>query len=272
MVSKEEILEWMGTSLTPRVTERLQRMAYIPDTVMQTLASECLNENWGADLFVLEKYLSVHVGWSVEQSRFTVTDDQLFVSAGWLQSRYGTPLYLVFEKNRNPGRQPLALVRAGSRISAPQLPIPPEIPDGPHIPRGVEIVLSHDHILADNADRVAFLAQTPPVAQICAVSGAIQWALNRSLQLPYWYYGRMNYVVPLYLTSRENVAMAPDLVAPVEVSEQMLLVRTVFLPHMPYANARVAASRHDRLPPWMLDCWNREAANMQKHKMEDPEA
>ena len=132
--------------------------------------------------------------------------------------------------------------------------------------------MSHDHILGENADRVAFLSQTPPVAQICAVTGAIQWSLNRELQIPYWYFGRMNYLVPLYLTSRENITQAPDLIAPVEVSENLLLVRTVLLPHMPYANARVGVPRHDQLPAWLLDCWNREAERMTEAAVEDPEA
>lgn len=272
MVGKQELLEQLGSAYTARLTERLHRLAYIPDAVLARLSQEALSENWGNDNFVLEKYLAAHVAWSIEQERFTTSDSQLYISAGWLQTRYGTPLYLVFERNSVPGKQPWVLKHAGSRISAPQFPIPPAIPEGTPIPRGVEIVLSHDHILDENTDRVSFLSKTPPVAQMCAVAGAIQWALNRELQVPYWYHGRMNYVVPLYLTSRENVALAPDLVAPVEISEQLLLVRTVLLPHMPYANARIAARRHDRLPPWMLDCWNREAAGMQKNKLEDPES
>ena len=120
----------------------------------------------------------------------------------------------------------------------------------------------HDHILGENADRVAFLKATPPVAQMCAVSGAIQWSINRNLIVPYWYYGRMQCLVPLYLQSRENITVAPDLVAPLEVSTNNILVRTVLPPHAPYANARVAVRRHDQLPAWMLDCWHSEAKRM----------
>ena len=148
MVTKEFLLDQLGSAYTPRLTDRLHRFAYIPDTVFGRLAQEALSENWGNDNFVLEKYLAAHIGWSVEQERFTTSDDQRYISAGWLQTRYGTPLYLVFERNAIPGRQP--------------------------------------------------------------------WVLK-------------------------------------------------------HANARVAASRHDRLPPWMLDCWNREAARMQKSELEGPE-
>lgn len=159
----------------------------------------------------------------------------------------------------------------GSDVSAPSLPGPPEIPKPPEIPRGVEIVMLHDHILRDNADRVPFLDKTPPVSQMCAVSGAIQWSLNRSLQLPYWYYGRMSYLVPLYMQSRENITEAPDLIAPIQVMPETLLVRTVLTPAMPYANARVSVRRHDQLPHWMLDAWNKASAAFTEADINDPE-
>src|SRR5208282_2312868 len=151
------------------------------------------------------------------------------------------------------------------------LPVPPEIPSGMLINKGAEVVMMHDHILGENTERVEFLAGTPPVAQMCAVSGAIQWSLFRGLELPYWYFGRMNYLVPLYLRSRENITMAPDLIAPVEAAGNNLLVRTVLEPHMPYANARVAVKRHDQLPPWLLDGWNTRSAEATKTQMDDPE-
>jgi hypothetical protein len=153
----------------------------------------------------------------------------------------------------------------------PEAPPPPEIPSPPVVNPGSEVVMSHGHILGDRADRVDFLAQTPPVAQICAVAGAIQWSLYRGLHMSYWYFGRMNYLVPLYLKSRENITMAPDLVAPVEVAPDSILVRTVLLPFMPYPNARVAVKRHDQLPAWLLDGWNSEVGRLVEAQIDDPE-
>jgi len=271
MVEQSELLAHLGSALTNRPTERLRRFAFIPQPLLEGLAGEALNETWGRDTYVLMKYLAITLGWSIEQGRYTIGDEQFYLTAGTLQTRYGTPLYLVFEKNHLQGRQPWILVHVGSQVAAPQLPSPPDIPTGAPIPPGAEIVMIHDHILGNNADRVAFLRDTPRVAQMCAVAGAIQWSLFRGLQLNYWYFGRMNYVVPLYLQSRENITLAPDLVAPIEVSENSLLVRTVLLPHMPYANARASVRRHDQLPAWMLDCWNSEAERMQETDIENPE-
>jgi len=132
--------------------------------------------------------------------------------------------------------------------------------------------MAHEHILGADAERVPFLNQTPRVAQMCAVSGAIQWSINRGLQLPYWYFGRMSYLLPLYLQSREDITRAPDLIAPIQVNPESLVVRTVLLPHMPYANARVAVRRHDQLPHWMLDAWNEHADLATQVQIENPEA
>ncbi|MEW5823475.1 MAG: DUF3825 domain-containing protein [Pseudomonadota bacterium] len=268
---REDLLAALGEPFTNEVVARLRRLAHIPQGIFTELSEAALSENWGTDNYVLEKYLAVHIAWSIEQGRFTASSNQLFVAAGHLQTRYGTPLYIVFERNTNVGRQPLYCVHVGSDISAGDLPPPPDLPAVPELPRGAEIVMLHDHILRDNADRVPFLGKTPPVSQMCAVSGAIQWSINRGLQLPYWYYGRMNYLVPLYMQSRENITQAPDLIAPIQVNPDTLIVRTVLLPHMPYANSRVSVKRHDQLPHWMLDAWNTTSASITAQQIDDPE-
>jgi hypothetical protein len=255
MATQEELLAQLGPPYTNKAVERLHRFAFVPENLIEKLAQEALSEHWGRHNFVLRKYLAVHVPWAIEQGRFTEGDQQLYVTAGSLQTRYGTPLFLVFQRIDEPGRWPWRLVATGSQISAPELPAPPAIPAAPDLDRGAEIVMSHDHILGDHYDRVAFLRDTPPVAQMCAVAGAIQWSLNRGLQFPHWYFGQMNYIVPLYLQSRENITRSPDVIAPIQVSPGNLIVRTVLEPFMAFPNARVAVSRHDQLPAWLLEAW-----------------
>lgn len=273
MFTHSELLEALGSSATNHVVERFRKFSRIPTSALNSLYGRLLHEEWGDKHFALLKYLSVQIPWSIEQERYTLSENQFYITAGQLQTRYGTPLYLVFEKNKYEGQHepPFFCVYAGSDVSAPALPVPPEIPRPPELLRGAEIVMSHEHILGDHADRIPYLNQTPPVAQICAVTGAIQWSLNRTLQKPYWYFGRMGYIVPLYLQNRENITLAPDLVAPIQVNPDSLLVRTALLPHTPYPNARVAVPRHDQLPPWMLDAWNTHAASVTEAEIENPE-
>lgn len=106
-IDKNELLAALESADTNEVVARLHRVAHIPRQLFEALARAALHENWGANSYVLEKYLAVHIAWSIEQDRYTTSDNQLFVTAGWLQTRYGTPLYLVFERNRLAGRQPL---------------------------------------------------------------------------------------------------------------------------------------------------------------------
>jgi hypothetical protein len=161
---------------------------------------------------------------------------------------------LLFGPNQK-GKEPWRLIAGGSKVVSADFPDAPVIPSPPPFEKGSEIIIRHDHILDQNSERVSFLANTPPVAQMCAVVGAVQWSMNRGLHFPYWYFGKTNYLVPLYLQNREDITKAPDLVAPVQVGKGTLLVRTVLDPHMPYANARVAVGRHDQLPHWLLDGW-----------------
>ena len=271
LLSHDDLVNYLGEPYTNEVVARFRRLAHVPSALLTALGRSALSEVWGTENYALEKYLAVHVAWSIEQMRYTQSQNQLYVTAGHLQTRYGTPIYLVFERNADQSCQPLYCVHVGSDISAAVLPTTPEIPAPPEIPRGAEIVMLHDHILRDNQNRVPYLSQTPPVSQMCAISGAIQWSLNRKLQLPYWYYGQMSYLVPLYLQSRENITQAPDLIAPIQVNVETLIVRTVLLPHMPYANARVSVRRHDQLPPWMLDAWNANAMQATRGQIDNPE-
>lgn len=270
MFNQNEMIQQLGDSCTNKAVERFKRFAFLPSAVIDTLAEQALPEQWGGNKFVLKKYLAVHVPWSIEQGHFTTSSNQFYVRAGHLQTRYGTPLYLVFESNEGY-QQPYILRHAGADVSAPELPSEPCIPQPASVPVGAEIVMLHEHILGDHPERVPFLANTPFVAQMCAISGAIQWSLNRGLQLPYWYFGRMDYVVPVYLQSREDITKAPDLIAPIQIIGDGLVVRTVLKPYMPYANSRVSVKRHDKLPPWMLAAWDEYADKLTEEEMDEPE-
>lgn len=97
-ISQEELSGALGDSLTNEVVARLRRLAQVPQLQLQILSRAALSEMWGENDYALEKYLAVHLAWSIEQERYTVSQNQLFLTAGHLQTRYGTPVYLVFEK------------------------------------------------------------------------------------------------------------------------------------------------------------------------------
>lgn len=267
--TKEEMLGALGSSATKEVVARFNKLGSVPNAILESLARDSLHEEWGDGYFALRKYLSVQIPWAIEQGRYVESDGTIYFAAGHLHTRYGTPLFLGFRRTTGTGRTDLLQCNyCGTNPSCPILPESPKIPEGEKVAKASEIVMLHDHMLEDNGDRVPYLSKTPRVAQICAIAGAIQWSLNRGLELPYFYFGKVSYLVPLYLQSRENITEAPDLVAPVQLSAKNLVVRTILLPYMTYANARVAVERHDRLPPWMLAAWNEHARSLSEQQLD----
>ncbi len=75
MISREELLEQLGSPYTNQVVPRLHRFAYVPDSVLDKLdklAKDALTEHWGASNFVLRKYIAAHLPWSIAVRRKSV--------------------------------------------------------------------------------------------------------------------------------------------------------------------------------------------------------
>jgi Domain of unknown function (DUF3825) len=264
MINKEDLLDQYGSPRTQHLVRGcLYNFSFITPRAENQLNEQSLQENWGRDLNVLKKYIAVTLWWSIEQEKFIEYQDGFIVAAGLLRNRYNVPLYLKFEPNQR-GPQPWTLTYAGTGENFSddvELPPPPEVPKAPEIPIGNEIVVKDEHILRDNVERIEFLKPASTVTQICALNGAIQWSIYRELYQPCWYYGKMQYFIPVYLKSQENITITPDLIAPLEVRSGQfpLLVRTVMNPIKQtsyYSNIRPVVARADQLKPWIISSWN----------------
>lgn len=260
MYSQEELLGMFGPSDQGAVSG-LNSFSHIPSEKLEKLANIALEEDWGGNFWVLKKYLAVYIPKIIQQNRYIWFEDQLITPAGFLQTRFGIPLYLAFEINLATDTQQLYLKWVGDNPKCKELPEPPTLPEWPIINLSSEIVIAANHILNDRADRVPYLQNTPPVAQMCAITGAIQWSLHRHLHIRQFYKDIPVYLVPLYLQNREDITTTPDLVAPIQVMPNRLLVRTTLEPYMAYSSARMAVYRHDELPSWLLSTW-REHSNL----------
>ncbi len=53
---------------------------------------------WGENDYALEKYLAVHLAWSIEQERYTVSQNQLFLTAGIFRPDMGRRFILCLKK------------------------------------------------------------------------------------------------------------------------------------------------------------------------------
>ncbi|MBD6616308.1 DUF3825 domain-containing protein [Komarekiella sp. 'clone 1'] len=263
MPSKEDLLEQYGSVRTSHVLEQLYNFAFITPTAIDNLNRQALDEDWGRDLNVLKKYIAITLYWSIEQGRFIEVTGGFIVTAGLLRNRYSVPIYLKFEQNTRSSNQPWALTFAGlghDIDGVSEFPAAPEVPKSPEIPIGNEIVVKDEHILGERSERVPFLQGIGNVAQICALTGAIQWSIYRGLQQPCWYFGKVQYYVPIYLQNQENITATPDLVVPIEIGQDNLpiFVRTALNPESQtnyYSNIRPVVARADQLKPWVVSSW-----------------
>lgn len=99
MFEQQLLLEQLGDAHTNEVVAAFRRFVFIPFAVTDALSRLAMGERWGRNNYVLEKYLAVHVRWSIEQDVYTASDSQWFTTAGHLQTSYGVPLYLEFISN-----------------------------------------------------------------------------------------------------------------------------------------------------------------------------
>lgn len=58
MFEQTELCEALGDAFTNRVVDRLHRFAFIPNELLERLATEALTENWGPERHALKKYLA----------------------------------------------------------------------------------------------------------------------------------------------------------------------------------------------------------------------
>ena len=236
--------------------QSLFQFCFVPGGRLSLLKELTPVEEWGMNNFVLLKYLAVHIRLSIEQGRYMWNGDQIVLTAGRLFSVKGVPLYIGLVRNSTPDENPWVLNWVGERPSTAELPEPADLGDWPALDVRNEVVIACDLAADDRRTRLGALAETPLVVQSSAIAGAVHWSLHRSLAVRQIHGGGRGYFVPVYLTSRDDLTVSPELVAPVQVQSNRLVVRTLLEPHVAYSPARAVVERWEQLPSWLLDAWD----------------
>lgn len=252
--SREALLRDFGDEYLS--IQSLFRFAFVPGGRLNLLKELSVEEAWGENHFVLLKYLAVHLRLAIEQGAYVWNGEQMVLAAGSLSTALGAPIYVGLVPNSTPEENPWALNWVGERPSCAELPPPPTLGEWPAFAPGAEVVIAIDFQNDERRGRLGFLEDLPPVAQASAVAGAASWALHRGLEARQIHGGGRGYFVPLYLSGRDDLCAAPDLVAPILVQGGRLVVRTLLEPHVAYAPARAVVERHEQLPTWLLDAWD----------------
>ena len=233
----------------------LFQFCFVPGGRLSLLKDLTLEEDWGANNFVLLKYLAVHVRLAIEQERYVWNGDQIVLTAGSLTTTIGTPIFLGLVKNASPDENPWVMNWIGERPRCAELPQPANLGDWPELDPAKEILIACDLSDEERRERLPVIGELPVVAQMAALSGALDWSMRRGLGIRQIHGGGRGWFVPVHLRSRQNLTAAPDLVAPVLVQGERLAVRAFLEPHVAYSPARAVVERWEQLPPWMLDAW-----------------
>jgi hypothetical protein len=252
--SREELLTDFGEEYLS--IQSLFQFCFVPGGRLNLLKELTPVEEWGQNNFVLLKYLAVHVRLAIEQGRYLWNGDQIVLAAGRLSSTKGMPLYIGLVQNSTPDENPWVLNWVGERPSTAELPEPADLGSWPTFDPGREVVIACDLSAEERRARLGTLADLEPLIQSAAIAGAVHWALHRRLFVRQIHGGGRGYFVPVYLTSREDLTVAPELVAPIQVQGERLIVRTLLEPHVAYSPARAVVERWEQLPPWLLDAWD----------------
>jgi hypothetical protein len=234
----------------------LFRFSFVPGGRLGLLRDLAVPEEWGVKEFVLLKYLAVHLRLAIEQSRYVWNGEQIVMNAGRLTTPTGAPLYVGIVRNQTPGENPWVLNWVGERPSSAELPEPPDLGAWPRLHPGAEVIVACDLDDDERRSRIPALGGAPLIARIAALSGAVSWSLHRNLAVRQIHGGGRGFFAPVYLQSREDLSVAPDLVVPLTTQGERLVIRTLLDPHVAYAPARAVVERCEELPPWLLDAWD----------------
>jgi len=236
--------------------QSLFQFCFVPGGRLNLLKELTPVEEWGQNNFVLLKYLAVHVRLAIEQGRYIWNGDQIVLAAGRLFSIKGLPVYLGLVRNSTPNENPWVLNWVGERPSTAELAEPADLGEWPALDARREVVIACDLVTDERRAKLGALADAPLIVQSSALAGAVHWALHRALAVRQIHGGGRGYFVPVYLNSREDLTVSPELVAPIQVQSTRLIVRTLLDPHVAYSPARAVVERWEQLPTWLLDAWD----------------
>ena len=252
--TREQLLSDFGDEYLS--IQSLFQFCFVPGGRLSLLKELTPIEEWGMNNFVLLKYLAVHIRLSIEQGRYVWNGDQVVLTAGRLFSLKGVPLYIGLVRNSTPDENPWVLNWVGERPSTAELPEPADLGEWPVLDPRNEVVIACDFASEERRAKLGSLAESALVVQSSAIAGAVHWSLHRNLAVRQIHGGGRGFFVPVYLSSRDDLTVAPELVAPIQVQSNRLVVRTLLDPHVAYSPARAVVERWEQLQSWLLDAWD----------------
>lgn len=236
--------------------QALFRFCFLPAGRLSHLRELAPEEEWGENGFALLRYLAVHLRLAIEQGAYDWNGEQLITTAGRLCTTAGTPIFLGLIPNSVPEQDnPFVLNWVGERPGCAAWPEPPELGDWPPLDPRAEVLLGFDPADDERGAPTSCLDALAPGVRLFAIIGAVHWALHRGLAVRQAHAGGRGYFVPLFLSQRDDLTRAPDLVAPIATRGRRAIVRALLEPQAAYAPARAVVDRWELLPEWLVEAW-----------------
>jgi len=257
-------------------TTHLFDFAFLPDLsgLLQKIAEIAVNENWGQNHEYLLRYCRDNFEIAHAQAKVTMDENKQFAvwRVGYLVSADGTPIYVIFEKNRVHGKQPFYL-RTVYKTSQDRIPCRSNGNPAVYIPRpdepeyeipeyrpdfNVEFNWHHYEEQRSRLPKALQAIENDRAAYLC-IFGAVTLShrLHKAgarIAVPQYYRGAYEYLLPLCMTHDDHNSR-PDLVAGLQEDRQgkTYFVKTLLLPEMAYPHARAVATSTAHIRSWLQD-------------------
>jgi len=232
-------------------------------SILSDLKSNLMAEPWGKNNKILSTYINVN--FEIAYSEAKIYEDEAngiaFWKVGNLVSIAGDPLWFVYELNpREEQKWNFKKTYFGSLLPSLnndktiddyqiQYKIPPFYSSSQFTldPKTVE------HIMSENKDRLVHvfgedLAKNAHML-FRTILGELELQKKRSDVMAQWYFGKYQFLMPLYLKSPNEVSLTATL-EPLDDVKQYK-VRTLLYPEYAYPHIRAVVKNRSSITGWM---------------------
>lgn len=231
--------------------------------ILSDLKSTLMVEPWGRDNKILSTYINVNFEIACEEEKIyeNEANDIAFWKVGNLVSIAGDPLWFVYCLNPRDEQK--------WNFKKTYYGILPPVPDGdktiddyqiqyriPTFHSSWQFTLEPrtvEHIMLENKSRLVYvfgedLANNEHML-FRTIFGELELQKKRSDIMAQWYYGKYQFLMPLYLKSPDEVSLTATLEPLDEI--QQYKVRTLLYPEYAYPHIRAVVKNRSAITGWM---------------------
>lgn len=231
--------------------------------ILEELKKSLMTEPWGTNYKILSQYINVNFEIAYSEGKIYEDEEKniAFWKVGNLVSLAGDPLWFIYEKNTR-GTQTWNFKRTYYGVVLPISDTSKLIDDyqlqyqTPRFYSSWQFVLEPEtveHIMEENKSRLesVFGVELSQNGHMLfrTILGELELQKKRSDVMNQWYYGKYQFLMPLYLKSPDKVSLTATL-EPLDDTKQYK-VRTLLYPEYAYPHVRAVVKNRSAITGWM---------------------